>query len=123
MNGLDWMFSAVLAIVFLVTGGVKVFRYELARERFAWVQDMPRAIVTANGILEIVGALGLILPAATGILPWLTPLASIVLGLLMLAAIAFHSYRKERSEAALSLVLMAFLVAVTYFRFPLLEVF
>ena len=120
MNGLEWVFSAVLAVVFLIVGVVHAFRYDLARQRFPWVEDVPRALVTVIGIVEILGAVGLIVPAATGIYPWLTPVAAIALGILMIMAIQFHLRRRENTEATLSLVLLAFLIFVAYVRWPLL---
>jgi len=60
---------------------------------------VPRALVQAIGIAEILGALGLILPAATGIYPWLTPVAAVALALLMFLAAVFHALRHEKAEA------------------------
>lgn len=62
MNGLEWMFSAVLALVFLIVGVIHAFRYEVARKRLPWVADVPRALVGVIGAVEILGAVGLILP-------------------------------------------------------------
>lgn len=73
MNSLEWVFSIVLAMVFLLTGASRSFQYEKAQELFPWVKDMPCVLVKVIGITEINGAPGLILPAATGIYPWLTP--------------------------------------------------
>ena len=66
------------------------------------------------GLLELLGAVGVILPAVTGVLPWLTPLAAVGLALIMLSAIVFHLSRRERANAlGLSLVLaVAVFVAV-----------
>jgi uncharacterized membrane protein len=120
MNGLKWMFSAVLAVVFPIVGVVHAFRCELARKKLPWVEDVPRVLVQAIGIVEILGAVGLILPAATGIYPWLTTVAAIALGILMLMAIQFHLRRRENTEATLSLMLLASLIFVAYVRWPLL---
>jgi uncharacterized membrane protein len=120
MDGLDWVFSAVLAVVFLIVGVVHAFRYDVARKRFPWVEDVPRVLVTVIGIVEILGAVGLILPAATGIYPWLTAVAAIALGILMIMASQFHLRRRENTEATLSLVLLGFLIFVAYVRWPLL---
>lgn len=68
---------------FLVTGVNRAFRYEKARELFPWVKSLPRAPVQFISIAEILGALGLILPAATGIYAWLTPVAAVALALFM----------------------------------------
>jgi uncharacterized membrane protein len=120
MNGLEWVFSAVLALVFLIVGVVHAFRYEVARKRLPWFEDVPRALVGVIGIVEILGAVGLILPAATGIYPWLTTVAAGALGILMFMAAQFHLRRHENMEAGLSLMLLVFLAFVAYVRWPLL---
>ena len=106
--------------VFFLTGVNRAFRYEKARDLFPWVKDVPRALVQVIGIAEILGALGLILPAATGIYPWLTPVAAVALALLMLLAAGFHALRHEKAEAALNVLLMIMLVFVAYLRWPLM---
>jgi uncharacterized membrane protein len=118
-HGLEWVFSVVLAVVFLITGVIKAFRYEQARERFPWVKDVPRTIVRVIGIAEILGALGLILPVATGIYPWLTPYAAVALALLMSMAATFHAQRREWTDFALNLLLLLFLAFVAYSRWDL----
>jgi uncharacterized membrane protein len=118
-HGLEWMFSAVLAVVFLLVGVIKTFRYELARERFSWVKDVPRSLVRIIGIAEILGALGLILPVATGIYPWLTVYAAVGLALLMFMAATFHAQRREWSDVMLCVILLLFLAFVAYSRWGL----
>ena len=120
MHGLEWVFSIVLAVVFLLTGVNRAFRYEKARDLFPWVKDVPRALVQIIGIAEILGALGLIFPAATGIYPWLTPVAAVALALLMFMAAMFHAQRREKAEAALNVLLLIMLVFIAYIRWPLM---
>ena len=120
MHGLEWVLSIVLAVVFLVTGVNRAFRYEKARDLFPWVKDVPRALVQFIGIAEILGALGLILPALTGIYSWLTPVAAVALALLMLMAAVFHALRREKAEAALNVVLLIMLAFVASVRWPLM---
>ena len=119
-HGLEWVLSVVLAVLFLVTGVNKAFRYEKSREIFPWVKDVPRALVRFIGIAEILGALGLILPVATGIYPWLTYYAAVGLAILMLMAGTFHGQRREGTEAALNLILLLMLAFVAYSRRGLL---
>ncbi len=121
MNGLEWVFSAVLALTFLITGVTRAFRYEQARKSFPWVKDVPRALVQVIGVAEILGALGLILPVATGIYAWLTPVAAVALGLLMLLAAGFHARRHETSETALSVLLLLLSAFVAYSRWALVQ--
>ena len=120
MHGLEWVFSIVLAVVFFITGVIKVFRYEKSRDLLPWVKDVPRAFAQAIGVVEILGALGLILPVITGIYPWLTLVAAVALALLMLLAAVFHLLRRETTEAGINVLLLIMLAFVAYVRWPLM---
>src|SRR5438876_577769 len=58
-------------------GSVHAFRYERAVERLPWMAAVGRRGMAVIGILEILGAIGLIAPAVTGVLVWLTPFAAV----------------------------------------------
>jgi hypothetical protein len=59
-------------------------------------------------------------PAATGILPWLTPLAAAMLALVMVLAIAFHARRPgEAPNIVINAVLGVVALVVAYGRFVL----
>ena len=93
---LFWIIAGLLAAVMLLFGGLKVVksRDEL-QENMWWVEDYTDAQVRLLGIAEVVGAFGVIVPAATGILPILSPIAAACLGVLMLGAIGVHFRRKD----------------------------
>ena len=57
------------------------------------------------GISEFLGAIGLILPAATKIKPSLTPLAALGLLTIMILAMAFHLSRGEVQATPVNIVL------------------
>lgn len=69
-----------------------------------------------DGVVEILGALGVILPRLTGILPVLTPLAAAGLALIMAIAISFHVRRKESSAIGLTALLFLMAAFVAYGR-------
>ncbi len=117
-----WAAAIVLALVFLATGIMKTFRYEQEGQKLESIKGLPRGMVAFIGICEILGALGLILPAATGILPWLTPLAAAGLALVMVLATGFHLARHESSGIGLTLVLLLLAAFVAYGRVMLLPV-
>jgi hypothetical protein len=71
------------------------------------------------GVCEILGGIGVILPAATGILAGLTPLAATLLSVLMLLAAGFHFFRREFPNIIFNLVLFALAAFVAYGRFAL----
>src|SRR5262245_511326 len=68
-------------------------------ERWTGFSKLPRALVLGIGTAEVLGSVGLVLPMATGILPWLTPLAAIGLAINVLMATGFHVREDERLKA------------------------
>ena len=92
VNALLWALQAPLALLFLFSGARKLRRTEAQIRAVYWVRDTPTAVVRAIGVLEILGALGLIVPGLTGVWPWLTPLAALGLAGLMVGA-AWVNYR------------------------------
>ena len=75
-------------------------------------------MVKAIGTLEILGALGLILPAVTGILPVLVPLAALGLAVTMIGAVIVHLRRREPFIPPLVLLALAAFVAIGRFLVP-----
>ncbi|MGH2542408.1 MAG: DoxX family protein [Ardenticatenaceae bacterium] len=116
MNILLWVAQLFLAIAFLISGSMDVFRYEQAKEHMSWVRAVPKGLVTFIGTAEILGAIGLILPALTGILPALTSLAALGLALIMLLAAGFHARRREFQDLIMNVALLAPAVFVAYGR-------
>lgn len=111
-----WIVQALLAVVFLLAGAMHAFRYEAAKKNLPWVKDLPRWVVMVDGAVEILGALGVILPRLTGILPVLTPLAAAGLALIMAVAISLHVRRKEYPAIGLTGLLFLMAVFVAYGR-------
>jgi len=109
-----WIVQGLLALVFLLAGFMKGFTpLERLKKNMAWVGEVPAGLVRFVGIAEILGALGLILPKLTKIMPQLTIAAAIGLVLVMLSAAVFHATRKEYSNIGgniLLLLLAAFIV-------------
>jgi uncharacterized membrane protein YphA (DoxX/SURF4 family) len=118
MNIALWIVQVALALAFGMAGFMKLTQpYEKLSERMAWVNDFSPNIVRAIGLIEILGALGLILPGVTGILPVLVPLAAVGLLLDMVGAALTHVRRKEFSIIVANLVLLALAAFVAYGRF------
>jgi hypothetical protein len=119
MNTVLWIFQGMLAGVFMMTGVMKVIRKkDDLKEKMGFVEDFSQGQIKGIGVLEILGAMGVILPWATGILPWLTPLAALGLGLTMVGAFLTHLRRKELIPMGIMNVVlfsMAVLVAVGRF--------
>lgn len=72
MNIAYWIVAGLLGLFYLYAGGVKVVRSrDGLRPMMAWVDSTPMPAVRAIGVIEVLGAIGLILPPLTGIAPWL----------------------------------------------------
>ena len=112
-----WLVQILLALVFLMAGAMKVTRpREVLAENMAWVEDFSQSQLRMIGALEILGALGLILPAVTGVLPGLAALAAVGLALTMAGAIIVHVRRKEYPNVIGNIVLLALVVFLAYGR-------
>jgi len=111
-----WVLQILLALQFALAGGMKVFAPDAYIGMSAWAADVPRPLLYFIGIAEILGAVGLVVPRATGIKPWLTPLAAAGLALVMLLAAGFHAVRGEWGSIAVNLVLGALAAFVAYGR-------
>ena len=86
-----WVVQVLLALVFAMSGGMKLaVPYEELLKQSPWVQRVPEGLIKFIGVAEVSGALGLILPAATRIKPFLTPLAAAGFVVIMVLASALH---------------------------------
>lgn len=98
-----WIAQLLLAVSFLAVGLNHAFRFEqfAANPRMGpWARDVGPSNTRVIGLLEAAGAIGVIVPAATGIQTWLTPLAAVGLALVMLSAAVFHFRRGEFAAVA-----------------------
>ncbi len=109
LNLVVWVVQCFLALFFLAAGAPKIIGRGL--EKWAGFSDLPRPLVILIGLTEVLGAAGLVLPMATGILPWLTPLAALGLAIIVLMAAGFHLRADERLPA-LETTLWASIAAV-----------
>ena len=118
MNLLMWILQAALALLYLTGGGYKAFNGdELATQMTALSRGGWRAL----GVFEMVGAVLLIAPAATGFMPGLTPIAATALALETLAlaglyaSYSLHIAKTNPLVWALAMGLLAAFVAIGRF--------
>ena len=117
MNIALWIAAGLLAALNLAVGILKLVRpREKLAESMAWAAHVPDGAVRAIGALEVAGALGLILPAITGIAPILVPLAAVGLALLQVGA-AVTNARYEPNRIPLNIALIALALFVAWGRF------
>ena len=101
-----WIVAGLLALFYVYGGGVKVIQSrEQLLPMMAWVDTMPMRAVRAIGVVELLGALGLILPPLTGIAPWLAFAAAIGFVALQIGATRVHLRRGDR-QIGLNLALI-----------------
>lgn len=112
-----WIINIVLAIAFLGAGAMHAFRprTQLVERGMGWAADMTDGMVKTIGTFELLGALGLIVPLATGVAPILTPIAAIGLVVVMGGAAVTHVRRSEPFVVQLVLGLLAAASAVLGF--------
>jgi uncharacterized membrane protein YphA (DoxX/SURF4 family) len=115
-----WIIAGLMATVFLFAGTTKLL---IPREKLAkapggeWVLDFSADFVKALGALEILGAIGLILPALLDIAPILVPLAAVGLALIMVGAAIVSFRRQEFKHVLLNLTYLALAAFVAWGRF------
>ena len=98
MNIALWIVQGLLAAMYLMAGLMKTFRTAKAREQMPWAKNRSDNFVRFVGTSELLGALGMLLPMLTGILPWLTPLAAASLSLIQLLAITTEHLPKREFQ-------------------------
>src|SRR5581483_4357342 len=120
MNLTLWIITGLLAAAFLVAGANKLFipKEKLARAPGGgWVLDFSTDFVKALGAIEILGAVGLILPALLDIALILVPLAAIGLALIMVGAAIVTFRRHEFRHVLLNLTYLALAAFVAWGHF------
>ena len=128
MNIALWILQGFLAAIFLIAGAIKVIKSKdelkaLGGEKMNWVDSISAISVKLIGTLEVLAAIGLILPQLTGILPWLVPLAAFGLVLTMIGAVMLHQRRGDGAKAIVQVIILLVMAAfTTYGRFDSIPV-
>jgi uncharacterized membrane protein len=118
VNVFLWIVQALLAAMFAMSGLEKAIQpKDKLAGKYPWIQDFSPATVRFIGVMELLGAIGLIVPAAAGIAPVLTPIAGTGLAVMMVLAVAVHIRRKEPSGVAVTAILFVLAALVAWGRF------
>ncbi|GIH48994.1 DoxX-like family protein [Microbispora rosea] len=119
MNVALWVIAGLLTLAFLLAGVMKLAQPKdrLAASGMAWTEDFSAGAIKGLGALEVLIAFGLVLPAVTGVVPVLTPLAALGIALLMAGAVVVHARRAESPVIVVNLVLLVLAAVVAWGRF------
>lgn len=110
-----WIVAGVLALFYLYAGGKKVSQsQQKLAPMMGWVDTVPMPAVRLIGIVEILGAVGLILPPVTGIAPVLAIAAAAGFVVLQVLAIGLHLVRGEGKLTGLNLALIVLATVATW---------
>ena len=87
-----WLTQALLALVFFTAGIAKVTqsREELVERGWSWAADLSGPFIVFLGVMELLAVIGIILQAATRILPILTPIAAAGMAVTQVSAIVMN---------------------------------
>lgn len=119
MNIALWIVAGLLAITFLASGAQKLTRsrQQLAAAGMTYADDFSTPSVKTIGILEIIGAIGIVLPLAFNVATVLTPLAATGLVVLMGGALVRHIRHRESRGVVVTGILLALSLFVALGRF------
>ena len=118
MNALLWTLAGLLAAAFAAAGLSKLTQpKEKLHARMPWVEDFDPGLIKLIGGLEVLGAIGLIVPPLVKVGAILAPLAATGLAVMMIGAALTHARRKEWSNLAVNGTLFTLAVVVAWGRF------
>lgn len=102
-----WIVAAIVALFYVPSGGMKVFNTAKFTDSMPWAQRLGTPLVRVVGVLELLGAIGIVLPQLTGIgAPLLTILAAGALALVQLVAIGIHIAEKSFASLPINIAMV-----------------
>lgn len=116
MNRALWVVQVLLGVYFVAIGVMHFIVPDGLPDQMSWMYDLSTGLHVVSGVAEILGGLGLILPAVTGIRTELVPLAASGLALVMVGAIVYHIGRGETQNIFFNVVLIIVLGFIAYGR-------
>ena len=120
MNTVTWIAQILLAVAMLAAGGMKLTKTKeqlLASGQMDWTEDFSEPQIKGIGTLEVLAAIGLVVPALLDVAPVLVAVATVGVALLMLGAAATHLRRGEQQMLPVNLLLIAIAVFIAVMRF------
>jgi uncharacterized membrane protein YphA (DoxX/SURF4 family) len=120
MHVLLWVLQVLLAVAFLAHGLLFLFPPASVVEQMN--ASLPRGFQLFLGVAEVLAAVGLTIPGATRIQPWLVPGAAAGVMIVMIGATIWHVMRAETSSAIITAVLLLAATFVAYMRWRVLPI-
>jgi uncharacterized membrane protein YphA (DoxX/SURF4 family) len=118
MNAAIWVVQILVGVAFTISGLGKLTRSrEQMLKQMKYIEDLSDSQVRGVGAAELLGGIGVVLPAWTGIAPVLTPIAASGLVIVMVGAMVVHVRRKEYNLLPLNAVLLVLAAFVAITRF------
>jgi len=119
MHVILWIAQVALA-AFMITGALlKFMPIEQIAAMMPWTGQLPPLMVRLLGFVDLLGALGLILPALLHIKPQVTPWTATGVIVLMLCAIIFHVSRGEAAVIGVNIVTAFIALFIAWGRFKI----
>jgi hypothetical protein len=112
-----WIAQTLIFLGFTLGGVMKLFiPIPRLAAMIAWAGQLPEPFVRFIGLIDLLGGVGILLPALTRIRPGLTVLAALGCTLLQICAIIFHVSRGEAAYTPVNFVFLALAVFVLWGR-------
>lgn len=111
-----WVAQSLIALTLIWAAYAKLLQpIEETAKMLPWALDNP-GLLTFTGIIDLLGGIGIILPAALKIQPKLSVFAAYGTIVLMIAAIIFHISRGEVSLIGMNIFFLILAVFVVWGR-------
>ena len=119
MNIALWIIASLLAAAFLASGVLKLLqpKDKLVASGAEFLDGFSPGSIKAFGVLEVVAAVGLVLPAALDVAPVLVPLAALGLVAMVIGAVVVQLRHHQTQPMVANLIVIALAVLVVWGRF------
>ncbi|MDT0507023.1 DoxX family protein [Novosphingobium sp. MMS21-SN21R] len=112
-----WVAQLLLAAAYALFGSMKATQpLDQLAMMMTWIPSFPPAFVRTLGVVEVLGAIGLVVPALTRVLPRLTVIAALCILVHQLCAVALHVSKGEYNVLGLNIVLIALAALIVWGR-------
>jgi putative oxidoreductase len=123
LNITIWIVQGITATLMVISAFMKIATpISKLSARWKWTGELPETVVRLLGVLDLLGGIGIIVPALLKIKPGLTPLAALGVVLLMTSASVFHISRGEASVIGFNIILMLLASFIAWGRYKKLPI-